>query len=74
MPENITINGIELSPRAISIIECLQDEDSRGLREQKETLSLLLVEVVQLNVGGDNWTRFAKVLADQLDFMNCLQT
>lgn len=71
--ENITIDGAILSPQALSIIECLQDENSQGLREQKETLALLLVEVVQQNVGDDNWTRFAKALADQLDFMNCLQ-
>lgn len=73
MSEPITINGIVLNERAIDIIACFQEENNEELNEQQKTLSLLLVEVVQMNVGEDNWTKFAKALADQLDFLKCLQ-
>lgn len=67
-------NGINLSRRALDFIEMFQDDDTGLLKQQREVLSLVLVEVIQQNVGDDRWTQFSKVLADQLDFLNCLQT
>ena len=74
MSEPITINGIVLSKQAINMITTFQDENSQCLIDQKQVLGDLLIEVIQQNVGDDRWTQFATALADQLDFLNCLQT
>ncbi|MDP3914379.1 MAG: hypothetical protein Q8R96_11670 [Bacteroidota bacterium] len=71
--ENTEVTDISLSDAALNTIECLREDNSQGFKNLKETLSLLLVEIVQQNVGDDNWTQFAKALADQIDFINSLQ-
>ncbi|MDP3914370.1 MAG: hypothetical protein Q8R96_11625 [Bacteroidota bacterium] len=71
--KTIESSAITITQQANDRIECLQEDNSQGFKDQKETLSLLLIEVVQQNVGDDKWTQFAKALADQIDFINLLQ-
>ena len=74
MVNSITINGAVLSQQAQDRIKLLQEDNSDCLKDQKQLLGDLLIEVIQQNVGDDRWTQFSKALADQLDFLNCLQT
>lgn len=74
MPNSIIIKGITLSQQAQDRIELLQEDNSQGFKDQKETLSLLLIEVVQQKFGDDKWEDFASALADQIDFINGLLT
>ena len=72
MVNSITINGAVLSQQAQDRIKLLQEDNYDCLNSKKETLSLLLIEVIQQRFGDDKWDSFVSALADEIDFLNCL--
>lgn len=74
MSNSIEINGCKLSPKAIDYIRSAQDEDNQGLKDMKNELTDMLVEMIQLKFGEEKSKSYISVLADTIELVHLLHT
>lgn len=70
--EKVEINGCILNADALNFIKDSQDDNSEGFNQMKETLSLLLVDLIQQGFGDENKPKYLTVLADAIQFTHLL--
>lgn len=62
-----------MSEKALQFIASAQEDGNTGLKDMESDLTGLLVEVIQLNFGDGQCSKFSKVLADAIDLVRNLQ-
>ncbi len=68
----ISIEGCLLSREALATIKDIQEDKNQGLKNMRDDLTELLVEVIQSGAKEDQRSKFISVLADSIELVHLL--
>lgn len=70
---NIELQGCQLSQQVIEFIKSAQDENNEGLKSMKDSLTELLIDVIQEGTVANERMKFISVLADAIQLIHLLE-
>ncbi len=69
----LSVEGCMLSREALATIKDTQEDKNEGLKNMRDDLTELLVEVIQSGAKEDQRSKFIQVLADSIQLVHLLE-